>query len=228
MNQNEQRTKTGHIDQICSIKKIQYQEGPASGQQAYLVENGALSFAISATLGMDMSDLRCNGINLCHITKPGWLANTGERDNFIPGGMFFTCGLKNVGPQTEEQPAHGKQRFLPAENVTHFVGYEDGVLKLRISGEVREAGLFSLNLLRKRTIETEFGSRKVVIRDRIENQGFSDEEIMMLYHFNVGFPLLDEGAEFLAPSLAQTPRDQASEMARGKTDLFRMDAPRDC
>ena len=228
MNQTELQKKTGHIQQLCNIRKVRFVDDTADGLLAYLVQNGSLSYTVSASLGMDMSDLCCNGMNLCHITKPGWLANHNDHNNFIPGGMFFTCGLKNVGPQTASEPAHGKQRFLPVENVSQFVGYEDGTFKLKLSGEVREAGLFAQNLLRKRTIETELGSRRITICDTIENQGFSDEEMMLLYHFNTGYPLLDEGAELIVPSRKQTPRDDASAAARGESDLFTMDAPRDC
>ncbi len=197
-------------------------------QTAYLVENGKLSFSVAASLGMDMSDLRVGGVNLCHITKPGWLANSSDSANFIPGGMFFTCGLKNVGPRTQKEPVHGKQRFLPAEHCSSFVGYEGDALTLRLYGEVREAGLFSSNLLRRRTLTTGYNSGRIVIHDEIENQGFADEEIMLLYHFNTGHPLLDEGAEFVAPSKTYIPRDSASQAAKGGSDLFRMDAPRDC
>ena len=200
MEQKELQRKAGHIQQLCHIRKVRFEGEAADQQTAYLVENGKLSFAISASLGMDMADLRYGGVNLCHITKPGWLVNSIDQNNFIPGGMFFTCGLKNVGPQTAREPVHGKQRFLPAENSAQFVGFEDGSLQMRLYGEVREAGLFSKNLLRKRTITTEYNSRRIVIHDEIENQGFGDEEIMLLYHFNTGYPLLDEGAEFVAPS----------------------------
>ena len=228
MNPHELQKKTGNIQQLCHIKKVRFEGEAADQQMAYRVENGKLSYTISASLGMDLADLRFGGVNLCHITKPGWLANSADKGNFIPGGMFFTCGLKNVGPQTASEPAHGKQRFLPAENCAQFVGFEDGSLKLRLYGEVREAGLFSKNLLRKRTITSEYNSRRIVIHDEIENQGFGDEEIMLLYHFNTGYPLLDEGAEFVAPSQTQTARDAASASAKGESNLFVMDAPRDC
>jgi len=228
MNQNELQKKAGHFHQLCHIKKVRFEGNAAEMQSAYLVENGAISYTIAASLGMDMSDLRFGGVNLCHITKPGWLANSADRSNFIPGGMLFTCGLKNVGPQTTSEPAHGKQRFLPAGNLSQHVGFEDGALKLRLYGEVREAALFSLNLLRKRTISTEYGSRRIVIHDEIENQGYADEEIMLLYHFNAGYPLLDEGAEFIVPSRRQTARDAASAAAKGESNLFIMDAPKDC
>jgi len=51
---------------------------------------------------------------------------------------------------------------------------------------------------------------------------------MLLYHFNTGYPLLDEGAEFIAPSRKQTPRDAASAAAKGESNLFVMDAPQNC
>jgi hypothetical protein len=43
------------------------------------------------------------------------------------------------------------------------------------------------------------------MEDLVENRGFLPVEHMLLYHFNIGFPFVDEGAELIAP-FARTPK----------------------
>ena len=64
---------------------------------------------------------------------------------------------------------------------------------------MREGELFGENLVLRRSIETVYGFKTVAIIDEIENQGFRDEPLMLLYHINIGYPLLDAGTELLAP-----------------------------
>ena len=48
---------------------------------------------------------------------------------------------------------------------------------------------------------------------------------MLLYHINIGYPLLDAGTELLAPTRSVVPRDEA---AAGHEDRWNvMDAPKD-
>jgi hypothetical protein len=53
-----------------------------------------------------------------------------------------------------------------------------------------------------RRIEAELGGTSISIDDRVENRGFRPTPHMLLYHYNVGYPVLDEGAELLVPSRA--------------------------
>jgi hypothetical protein len=59
--------------------------------------------------------------------------------------------------------------------------------------------VFGENLVLTRRIEAEVGGTTITIDDRVENRGFRPTPHMLLYHFNFGWPLLDEGSEFLAP-----------------------------
>jgi len=55
------------------------------------------------------------------------------------------------------------------------------------------------NLTLVRRIETKVGSAAIRIVDRIANRGFARTPHMLLYHINVGWPVLDAGARFVAP-----------------------------
>jgi hypothetical protein len=64
---------------------------------------------------------------------------------------------------------------------------------------VEQAAVFGEYLALTRRIELPVGGATISIEDRVENRGFRPTPHMLLYHFNFGWPLLDEGAEFLAP-----------------------------
>ena len=42
----------------------------------------------------------------------------------------------------------------------------------------------------------------------VENAGFNEEEFMLLYHFNIGHPILDNTAKLLTHSKEVLPRDK--------------------
>ncbi len=73
--------------------------------------------------------------------------------------------------------------------------------------------MFAENLVLQRTITTVWGEKSFVLHDRIENQGFRDEGLMLLYHINFGYPLLDEACEVCLPSWSVTARDPETKFA---------------
>ena len=71
---------------------------------------------------------------------------------------------------------------------------------LTVSGEMREAELFGENMVLRRKITTVFPGKSIVLEDTIENQSFRKEPMMLLYHCNVGWPLLGEDCEIVLPT----------------------------
>ena len=59
----------------------------------------------------------------------------------------------------------------------------------------------------------------------MENCGFEPTEHMLLYHFNLGFPAVDEGSVLLAPTLAAEPRDAEAEQEGGEYASFHAPRP---
>jgi hypothetical protein len=60
--------------------------------------------------------------------------------------------------------------------------------------------VFFENLVLRRRIEARLGESSFTIRDVVENAGHSVTSHMLLYHCNVGFPIVDEGSELLLPT----------------------------
>jgi hypothetical protein len=92
----------------------------------------------------------------------------------------------------------------------------DGILT--VTGEVRQAKVFGENLLLRRTITADLGGSSLRVHDTITNEGIADAGIMVLYHCNIGWPLLDERATLSIPSREVSPRDADAESGVARWD----------
>ncbi|MEM7023714.1 MAG: DUF4432 family protein, partial [Pseudomonadota bacterium] len=88
---------------------------------------------------------------------------------------------------------------IPARLLGYGDRWEDGRCTLWAEAEIAQMAVFGENLVLTRKFEAELGGHTIAMDDRVENRGFRPTPHMMLYHFNFGYPLLDEGSEFLAP-----------------------------
>lgn len=227
--------KLGSMQQVASVRPVMFCEGLANNTRAYAVKNGPLQFLVMTDKCLDISECSYRGVNISFLSKPGLIGRNHydthgqEALRSIMGGLFFTCGLENICPPCEDEgreyPMHGRLRSTPAEHVSADASWENSEYVIRISGEMREAELFGENMTLRRTIKTVYGSRRITVTDHIRNNAFRDEVMMLLYHFNVGFPLLDEDAEIVLPSVHITPRDPDAE--RNISRWNRMGAPVD-
>ncbi|HID08533.1 MAG TPA: DUF4432 family protein, partial [Armatimonadetes bacterium] len=143
------------------------------------------------------------------------------------GGLMTTCGLVHAGWPAEDEGRtyglHGRASYTPASNVVTD-GYWDGdEYVIFAQGKVREAIVFGEHLELIRRIWTRLGERRLFVHDRIVNKGFERTPLMLLYHCNIGFPIVDEGAELIAPSIEVTPRDDIA--ASGLEEHNQVSAP---
>src|SRR5258708_7243866 len=87
----------------------------------------------------------------------------------------------------------------------------------------RDVWVHGPNLVLERTISTSLRSESFSVHDAVENQGVRDSPLMVLYHFNFGFPLLTERSVVHAPSRAVEPAYDWA--ARGMETWNRFEAP---
>ena len=80
---------------------------------------------------------------------------------------------------------------------------EAGIL---VEAEMSETELFGRNLAFRRRVFSAVGSDTLEICDTLENRGAREEEYCLLYHVNVGYPMLDEGAELVDDAEEVIPR----------------------
>jgi hypothetical protein len=66
--------------------------------------------------------------------------------------------------------------------------------------------LFGPHLELRRRLWARLGENKLHLCDVVTNRGYMPQEHMILYHINLGFPLLDEGARYLFPACKVLPR----------------------
>ena len=226
---------TGSMQQVMNVRPVTYDEGRARGMKAYEVKNGPLRFTVTADKCMDIADVSFLGHNISFLSKPGLMGrnhydtNGAEAQRSIMGGMLFTCGLENICAPCrvdgKEYPMHGRIRTTPAEHVCADACWEGDDYTVTLSGEMREAELFGENLVLRRKITTLYGQNRICIEDEITNEGFRTEPMMLLYHMNVGYPLLCEDSEIVIPTRKVTPRDETAAM--NVTGWNKMEAPKD-
>ena len=232
----EMRKKVGDISQIAGIKAFEFSNGRAKGTSAYEVYNASgLCFTVLPDKCMDILDLRYKGTNIGFITKNGLVANKffNALDNeflyYWTAGMMYTCGLANTGPSCEDgglyRTEHGRIGCTPATNVCAESVFEDDDYRMRVSGEMRESMVYGSNLSLKRRIETSMFAKEICIHDTVTNLEPADEEFMLLYHFNFGYPLVNEGARIVKPNGFVTPR--TPEAAKGLQDCCNVTPPVD-
>jgi hypothetical protein len=100
--------------------------------------------------------------------------------------------------------------------VSATIEWLNDVPVMTISGKMREARVFGENLVLNRKITCKYGENKITIENTVENLGFRKEALMLLFHFNMGYPLLDEDSVLVTPTEKLTPRDPEAEIGKAK------------
>jgi hypothetical protein len=231
-------THVGDIAQIARVLPYKLQEGKEEGVYALDVFNGSgLRYTVLASRGMDISSASFNGCPLAWRsattdTHPAYFDHEGEGGRgwlrSFYGGLVVTCGLTYAGANGEDEGRlyglHGRISNLPAYNVSYETRWEGDKYALIVRGKVREATVFGENLELTRSITTYLGSQSILIHDEVANLGYRTTEHMILYHINIGFPVIAEGARLIAPTLKATPRDDDATEDAGRYAEF--DAPK--
>lgn len=220
MNEKEWLSYVGSMEQMAYVRRCVIQEGSAEGLHMVLVKNGRMQYQIMLDKCLDIASLEYRGTNLNFTAKPGLMGKNHfdtdgeEAIRSIMGGMFFTCGFENICAPWKrgkrDLPMHGRMRTTPAEHICTDAYWKDGAYKLVVSGQMRSAELFGENLVLRRRIESTLGCSQIDIRDEIINQSGREEPLMVMYHCNMGFPLVSEACEIILPSHRVMPREDWS------------------
>src|SRR5262249_25293852 len=140
------------------------------------------------------------------------------------GGLLTTGGLTYMGSpstdQGEELGIHGRISYIPASNVWADAAWEGDTYRLWVRGKETEATAPGPHVVMQREISTTLGASHLRIKDTVENCTFRRIEHMMLYHFNIGFPVLSETSQLLLNSTEAIPRDEDSKAGLAHWDRF--------
>jgi hypothetical protein len=209
------RLPTAHA---WSVTKRTLRGGPRDGIDLIHVHNGALSYAILPTRGMGLWRGDYHGhplgwqapvvgpvhpkfVNATARGGLGWLDGFDE--------WLCRCGLASNGPPGDDGGApltlHGRIANLPAHRVEVRVSL-DPPHEISVTGTVDESALFFGHLRLTTTYTTVPGSNRVVIHDAVQNRSTRPAEMELLYHCNIGPPLLEAGSRVVAPIRAMAPQ----------------------
>lgn len=194
-----------------------------NGMRILDVYNGSgLHFTILPDRGMDIWTAHYNGLPLTWISQgaphpPDYGSNWLRQFN---GGLLTTCGLTHVGPPEEDditgenRDIHGNFTRLRATNIAVNVvsDFKQNLQALKISGTLAEGRLFGEQMLLQRLYWVKLGEPQINITDVVTNLSDKPTPFMLLYHFNVGYPLVREGTKLHLPAVKSAPRDAAAKV----------------
>lgn len=221
--------RTGNIETFAGISRLDRVGGRADGMRTYEVLNERMRFTVHPDKCMDIGALYYDGKPLFFLAHPGqmgplWFCEGENSPRSISAGMMFTCGLNNVGPSQvmpngRTLPQHGYIRNAPASLDGARCFWDGDDYYMELTAEVREGELFGENLVLRRRITTKLGSSSISIQDEIENEGCKDEPLMLMYHCNAGFPLLDADSRLVLDASETLCRDDVAKEGLEKEEL---------
>ncbi len=195
-----------------SIDKWTIRGGPGDGIDVVDVDNGRFSVSILPTRGMGLWKARYDALDLgwrSPVRRPVHPALVRSGDNGGSGWLsgfnelLARCGLASHGPPTTDAAngqtttLHGNIANLPAHRVTAGI-HADGELWVR--GEVDETSLFGPCLRLDSKMSTRPGSNRLTLHESVTNLASGTAEFELLYHTNIGPPLLEPGSKIAAPA----------------------------
>ncbi len=216
-----------------SVTKRRLVGGKRDGVSLIEIDNGNLRIAVIPTRGMGV--WKCwrgdrtlgwnspvNGPvhpNYVPVSEPsglGWLEGFDE--------MIARCGLINNGaPEFDDAgtlrfPLHGRIANLPAHRVTVTVDAEAGTIS--VTGVVDETRFLFHSLRLTATVTTSFGADGFSVHDEVTNLTEKPAELQMLYHVNVGLPILSEGATLITPAKTVVSRNARAAEGLAQWDIY--------
>jgi len=213
----------GDVSALGGVRSVVLDNGVERGLRALEFRTGTgLAFDVLVDRAMDIGPAEHGGRSF------GWRSATGFRHPALHeyrdedglawlrsfSGLVVTAGLDHTLFTAEVDASqyrypfrktvwnglHGRVANIPA----HLLGYgeewrTEDTCTLWAEGEIRQAAIFGEHLRLRRRIEAELGGNAIRLIDTVTNHGFDPTPHMLLYHINLGWPLVDEGARLVAP-----------------------------
>lgn len=207
--------------------------GRSDGVEIVSIDTSAAVVYVLPTRGMAIWHIQCGATrfgwdspvdgpvhpSLVPIHAPdglGWLEGFDE--------LLVRCGLQSNGaPEFQDNgtlkyPLHGRIGNLPADGLQ--IEFDEVTGRLELIAEIRESKLFFSNLRLQSRLRVHAGSATVEILDDVTNDGSAAAEIQLLYHVNVGAPVLESGSTLVAPIDELAPKDSLSAGEIGQWNEF--------
>ncbi len=216
-----------------SVTRKTLEGGLRHGVELLEVDTGSSQLSIVPTRGMGIWKASIGGVPLewkspirgpvhpafVPLSDPsglGWLDGFDE--------TLVRCGLRSNGaPDFDSRgqlvyPLHGTIANRPAHVLRVSVDGDTG--QIQVTGVVDESRFLFQKLRLTSTITTRTGEHGFRVNDVVTNVSGQQAEIQLLYHFNVGPPLLGAGSRLVAPVQAVVPRDDVAARAIDSWDVY--------
>ena len=208
----------GNPLQVRGAEQYILQNGKGGGMHFLNIRNGlGLEVWISLDRAGDVSRVNYLGDNIGYFAPCGYVApsyydsvGTGFLKSFT-AGFFTTCGLSAVGSPCfddgEELPMHGTVSNTPA--TLYSVEENDNGITVKL--KVSDCQLFGNKLILHRKYYFSYTDNSFEVTDNTVNESDRITPFMILYHCNMGYPLLSEKATLKIPHNSIHPIDEYAE-----------------
>ena len=214
--------RAGNLAQFGGVRLITCEDGVERGMRLLEFRTGSgLCFSVMVDRAMDIAEM-------CHAGRAiGWHSPTGFRHPGLHepegeaglgwvrsfSGFLATCGLDHIlGPEEVDADnynyprrakvrhgLHGRVGAIPARLTGYGERWDGDRCILWAEGVVVQAAVFGEVLHLHRRIEADLGGNEVRLSDRVVNAGQLRTPHMLLYHVNLGYPVIDDGSRYIAP-----------------------------
>jgi hypothetical protein len=222
LSRRELAERSGMLSQFAGVRLMTLGDGVERGVRLLEFRTGTgLRFTALVDRALDIADCDYKGQAI------GWHSPSGFRHPALHdyegesglawarsfSGLLLTCGLDHIlgpsevpadnynypGKPTVRHSLHGRVSTIPARLTGYGESWDGDRCLLWAEGLLQQSAVFGEDLHLIRRIEAEVGGNEICIFDRVVNHGFAPTPHMFFYHVNVGHPVLDEGARYLAP-----------------------------
>lgn len=194
-----------NLDLIADVASVRTDEG----ERVIRVRlAGGLSFDVLVDHGLDIGPAWLGGIPVAwRSALPSDPGPGADWESRFRGGLLATCGPDNIGEPHAGAGQHGTHHHTPATGVAVHREVHDGEARVRVSGTIAHVRLGGRRIVIDREISAATGSSAVLIRDVVRNIGTSAVGVPLLYHVNLGAPVVRPGARVLSNADAVRTRE---------------------
>ncbi len=208
-----EKKKISNSLQVGYVRRYTLTEGKENGLKVVELCNSTLRVLLNESKALDIMQVWHKGVNMSFVSKNGFTARETPFLNRFEGGMLYSCGLDSIGGR-EGYTLHGTFHNNPAKIVE--ILEEEDCLQVKAVTEI--TSLFGENLAMERTVTLRGG--KLKLEDTLVNRGTREEDYCLLYHINLGYPMLDEGTEVLVDAASIKPRTPHSAANMDAQEVF--------
>lgn len=238
MSKEELLKRVGDISQLGGVRLGELSDGPERGVRfAQVITGGGLDYTVLIDRGLDIAWTFYRGVSISWRSATGNLhpafyepEGLGWLRGFH-GGLMNTCGLTYAGAAGEDVSTHpflekenfglhGRTSYTPASRVWADGSWQGDDYIMWVQGQVKESIVFGDKLTLYRKIWSRLGEKSIHLEDQIVNEGWSPAPFMILYHINIGYPVLQEGSRLLLPAERTVPRDAEAEKGKDEWSIF--------